>query len=322
MNAAMKPAIFTCFAILLISCNMPLSPATAESDPVQSGTVSPTLQPTIVPPLSTSSPIPPSPTSTPIPCDPLTADYCISDGHFLFQRPIQPPGNDSVDLTYLYASTSNGKRDAHHGVEFQNAFGTQVHAAGDGVVAFADADRTVKFSPWNDFYGNAVIIRHQDEMYTLYAHLSAIMVQAGNQVKAGDVIGQVGATGGATGPHLHFEVRAGSDYEEYFSTENPVLWFIPQPGSGAISITLKTQSENNYEHPLVVMRLADGSDDALFTYYIKSYARGFEHNAEDAALDNLPAGRYKIALNDSSGLKERIVFVEAGRLTEVFFEVK
>lgn len=318
MNIAMKPTIFIFSAVLLISCNMPTSVPEAESTRTQVATTAPTFPST----LSTDLPIPPSSTPAPIPCDPLTADYCITDGHFVFQRPILPPGNDNVDLTYLYASTSNGKRDVHHGVEFQNAFGTPIHTAGDGKVVFADSDKTVKFSPWNNFYGNVVIIRHADEMYTLYAHLSAVLVQAGNEVEAGDVIGQVGMSGGATGPHLHFEVRQGGDYVDYFSTQNPELWLSPNPGTGAISITLKTERETNYEHPIVVARLADEGGEALFTYYIRSYAKGFEHNAEDAALNNLPAGRYKIAFNDSSGLKERIVFVEAGKLTEVFFEMK
>src|SRR6186997_573678 len=66
--------------------------------------------------------VPASPTVTPIMCDPFTMDFCITDGHFLFQRPIQPPGNTSVDVTYLYASTANGKREPHHGVEFLNKF--------------------------------------------------------------------------------------------------------------------------------------------------------------------------------------------------------
>ena len=266
--------------------------------------------------------VPPTLTATPIPCDPLSADYCITSGHFLFQRPIHLPDNETVDLTYLYASTSNGKRDPHHGVEYQNPFGTSVFAAADGEVVFADTDKKTKFSPWNNFYGNVIVIRHANDMFTLYAHLSEILVQVGDKVHAGDEIGKVGQTGGATGSHLHFEVRTGSDYTEYFSTENPELWTLPPTGTGALAITLKTTEERNYERQLVITRFADGSDDIIFTYYITTYAKGFEHNLEDAGLSNLPPGRYKIAFNDSSGLRERIVFVEAGKLTEVYFEVK
>jgi hypothetical protein len=227
-----------------------------------------------------------------------------------------------VDITYLYATTQNGKRDPHHGVEFQNAFGTQVHAAGDGVVVFADSDKATKLSPWTNFYGNVVVIRHANEIHTLYAHLSSIAVVIGQSVQTGDVVGQVGATGGATGSHLHFEVRVGGDFTDYFSTQNPELWLIPQAGTGAISITFKAKEERKVERPIVITRLAESGYDALFTYYISSYAKGFEHNSEDAVLNSLPAGRYKIAFNDSSGLRERIVFVEAGKLTETIFEIK
>jgi len=117
-------------------------------------------------------------------------------------------------------------------------------AAGDGEVVFADADKKTKFSPWNNFYGNVIVIRHADEMYTLYAHLSEILVQVGDQVQAGDEIGKVGQTGGATGSHLHFEVRKGGDYTDYFSTENPELWTLPPEGTGALSITLNLAQKN------------------------------------------------------------------------------
>lgn len=316
----MKRVFYLIFAISLASCNLPNSEAATITEPVATASaVSPPQTETALP-SATNTLTPPTQTITPTPCDPLAVDYCITDGYFLFQRPILPPDNDSIDLTYAYASTSNRKRDPHHGVEFQNPFGTSVHAAGDGVVVFADSDKTAKFSPWNNFYGNVIIIRHAGEMYTLYAHLSEIFVLTGSEVKAGDEIGKVGQTGGATGSHLHFEVRKGSDYTNYFSTENPELWLFPPQGTGALSVTLKTKEERNYERPLVVTRYAEGSDDILFTYYITSYTKGFEYNAEDAVLSNLPPGRYKVAFTDTSGLKERIVFVEAGRLTEVVFD--
>ena len=317
----MKQVLYFGFAFLIAACNLPatqttqLEPVLTATEELSTATASPA-------PSLTATLVPPTLTAAPIPCDPLTADYCITSGHFLFQRPIHLPDNETVDLTYLYASTSNGKRDPHHGVEYQNPFGTSVFAAADGEVVFADTDTKTKFSPWNNFYGNVIVIRHANDMFTLYAHLSEILVQAGNKVHAGDEIGKVGQTGGATGSHLHFEVRMGNDYTEYFSTENPELWTLPPNGTGALAIRLDTTEERNYERQLVITRFADGSDDILFTYYITTYAKGFEHNLEDAGLSNLPPGRYKIAFNDSSGLRERIVFVEAGKLTEVYFEVK
>lgn len=321
----MKRAFLLILTLGIISCNLPsteITQTTAEVPNFIFTATSTVVDFTATPfPVSSNTPIPPTSTQTPIPCDPFTAEYCITNGQFLFQRPIQPPDNDRIDLSYAYASTQNGKRDPHHGVEFQNAFGTPVYAAGDGEVVFADADKTTKFSPWTNFYGNVVIIQHANDIYSLYAHLSSILVQAGDQVVAGDEIGQVGATGGATGSHLHFEVRTGSDYSDYFSTQNPELWMIPPQETGTLSITLKTSYEQNYERPLVITRYANESDDPIYTYYISTYTKGFEFNLEDAVLSSLPPGKYKIAFSDVSGLKERFVFVEAGRCTQVVFDL-
>jgi len=318
----MKFLRYAVFTLLIASCNLPIpQPVKIESfTPLPLITIVASSTATYIP-FETPTPIPPSPTETLTPCDPVLG-YCITAGNFVLERPIQPPGSDVIDLSYPYASTQKGKRDAHHGVEFQNAFGTEVHAAGDGEVVFADSDSAVKFSPWNNFYGNVVVIRHPNELFTLYAHLSNILVMPGQGVHEGDVIGNVGQSGGATGPHLHFEVRQGNDYTEYFSTQNPELWLRPQTGMGAISITLKSGEDRNYERPLVITRLAEDGMTVLFTHYLTSYAKGFEHNIEDAVLNNLPPGTYKIAFNDTSGLRERIVVVQAGKLTEVVFELK
>jgi murein DD-endopeptidase MepM/ murein hydrolase activator NlpD len=86
----------------------------------------------------------------------------------------------------------------HTGLDLGAPSGTPVAAAAAGVVAFA--------GPMGG-YGNAIDVRHADGTTTRYAHLSAILVRAGQRVAAGQGIGLVGSTGLSTGPHLHFEVR-------------------------------------------------------------------------------------------------------------------
>jgi hypothetical protein len=254
------------------------------------------------------------PTSTPVPCDPRAEEFCISGGHFIFQRPIHPPGNDAVDITYRYGTTAKKKRDPHHGVEFLNRFGTPVHAAAGGEVAFAGMDEQAIYSPWRIFYGNLVVIRHADEVYTLYAHLSAIDVQAGQRVESGEKVGEVGQTGAATGSHLHFEVRRGGDGTDYFSTQNPELWLVPQNGLGVISITVETGWDTKFEREVVVTGGTNGR-----VHYISTYAKGFERNSEDAAVGGVTPGPYRIVFYEGGVLYEHWVEVQAGKLTEVVF---
>ncbi len=86
----------------------------------------------------------------------------------------------------------------HEGVDYGAPIGTPVHVVGDGVVAFAGQQNG---------YGNVIQVLHSDNRMTVYAHLSKIGVQRGQHVSQGDHIGDVGMTGWATGPHLHFEFR-------------------------------------------------------------------------------------------------------------------
>ncbi len=171
----------------------------------------------------------PSPTATqPSTCDPFSVDYCITDGHFIFQRPIKSPANDLIDPTYRYGSTQNNTRDPHHGVDMENPIGTPVYSPADGQVVFAGPDKEAIYSPWVNFYGKVIVIKHADDLFTLYGHLSKIVVEAGQDVKVGDKIGEVGKEGVAIGSHLHFEVRRGGDGNDYFSTLNPELWMSSQ----------------------------------------------------------------------------------------------
>jgi len=87
---------------------------------------------------------------------------------------------------------------AHMGVDYAAPVGTPVISVADGVVAE---------SGFQGAYGNKVVIQHNANQSTAYAHLSRISVRKGQTVKQGDIVGAVGSTGLSTGPHLHFEFR-------------------------------------------------------------------------------------------------------------------
>jgi murein DD-endopeptidase MepM/ murein hydrolase activator NlpD len=117
-------------------------------------------------------------------------------GHGTLSVPI--PGAPITDTFGPRVHPIFGDVRMHTGIDFGAAEGTPIHAAADGVVASAGVQGG---------YGNATIIDHGNSLATLYAHQSRMIVSTGQHVTRGQVIGYVGHTGYATGPHLHFEVR-------------------------------------------------------------------------------------------------------------------
>jgi LysM repeat protein len=100
-----------------------------------------------------------------------------------------------------------GKKHSFNGTDIAAPCGSEVYASQSGVVVESS-------DGWNGGYGNYIIIRHQNGSYTLYGHLSLRIVEIGDKVEKGELIGYVGNTGhtlGPTGCHLHFEVRGGQN---------------------------------------------------------------------------------------------------------------
>lgn len=97
----------------------------------------------------------------------------------------------------------------HDGVDIAAPYGTAIRATADGKVEQAG---------WNGSYGISVTIYHRDGIETLYGHMSRTIVSAGQTVKKGQVIGYEGATGRATGPHVHYQVNVNG------SSVNPMTY--------------------------------------------------------------------------------------------------
>ena len=90
----------------------------------------------------------------------------------------------------------------HQGIDLKAAIHTPVYAASDGVVVYVGSKIRG--------YGRMVVIKHPDDFYSIYAHHSKNLVKAGKRVKRGDLIAYSGKSGHADGPHLHFEIRHGT----------------------------------------------------------------------------------------------------------------
>lgn len=109
----------------------------------------------------------------------------------------------------------HGTWTGHKGVDYSAPMGTPIHATADGVIDFAG---------WQNGYGNVVIIKHFGQYSTVYAHQSRIApgISQGVSVSQGQVIGYVGMTGWATGPHLHYEFRVDNQPVDPLSVDLPM----------------------------------------------------------------------------------------------------
>ncbi len=134
---------------------------------------------------------------TPIPEKELGASIA-KDKLYYEQHPTQNFADYYIDPVPGYR-LSQGIHD-NNAVDLAVPTGTPIHAAADGKVILARYG-------YNGGFGNVVIIDHSNGTQTLYAHQSKILTETGAEVSQGDVIGLVGETGHATGPHLHFEVH-------------------------------------------------------------------------------------------------------------------
>ncbi len=112
-----------------------------------------------------------------------------------FQLPL------TAEITSPYGNRrvfNNQLKSYHNGVDFRAAVGTPVFASNSGIAKIAE----------NFFYsGNVVIVDHGNLIFSIYAHLSKIKVNAGQQIKKGQLVGLTGATGRVSGPHLHWGIK-------------------------------------------------------------------------------------------------------------------
>jgi murein DD-endopeptidase MepM/ murein hydrolase activator NlpD len=263
----------------------------------------------------------PPPLIPPISRDPLGRD------HYWFERPV-----DSNAVNYglfYYPYGSDGPQDenpyrVHHGIDMPNPVGETVRAGGSGEVIWAGEAEVFQNSPG---YGRLVIIEHDfgyqtQPLWTLYAHLSSVLVERGQYVQSGDVIGLIGQTGRVSGPHVHFEVRMSENH--YRSTYNPNLWMVPYVGHGVLAGRV-LDSFGNFVNDVdvTVNRYATGLVQATTTTYV------FQDNdldvnpdpnwGENFVVPDLPTGRYEVVATIDGERHSKIIDVLEG--TTAFVEL-
>lgn len=339
VSSAPDPTQFveTRVAQLLTQNAILLSTQAAQASTPDPLAVIPTVTPApTLPPLPTAGDTitpAPSPAVTGTPPTPCADQACATAAeHFWLERPIPAGYVNYPDRTYPYGSTFQGQREPHHGVEFVNPSGTPVVAAAPGTVVVAGNDSETAYGPSTRFYGNLVVVQldqayYGQPVFTLYGHLQTALVIVGQRVSTGDVLGLVGYTGVALGPHLHFEVRVGQN--DYASTRNPELWLKPLQYNntrwGAIAGRVVDTNGNPVHGYPVVIRPASvdyaGARAQYFATYAQETLNGDDLLQENFALGDMPLGTYSVSVNTTT-FYQQTVSVNSGRLTWVTFVVK
>ncbi len=244
--------------------------------------------------------------------------------HFYFTRPIAADQINWPVADYRYGGIFFDNV-VHTGVDIDAEEEAPILASGPGTVVWAGWGLfTETPDNQNDPYGLAVVIRHdfgyQDQqLYTVYAHMSQVIAVVSQHVETGEVIGLVGATGATTGPHVHFEVRLGDNSFHY--TLNPELWLAPPQGWGVLVGRVLDTKRKTISHMEVRLR----SEETKKTYLVKTYGSGGAINPdpyynENLVLGDLPAGIYKVTLTYDKKDKQTWVEIFPGQVTYFTFE--
>ena len=289
---------------------------------------------------ATETPGTPEPTATlPEPTPTLAYHFCepgsaVTSVDFPLARPISSEGRDYVDVAYRYGGTVGGQLEPHTGVEFVNSTGTPVLAAAAGRVVRAGDDADGTAGPYRNYYGFLVVIEHSfpgwdEPVYTLYGHLSEVLVEEGDEVEVGKQIGVVGASGIALGSHLHFEVRLSENSFE--STVNPELWLAPRFTDDDLELGVLAGYVINADGELVLpgnieidylSPQFDEPEDEPRTFFLEAYASNLMNSdprwGENFVTGDVLPGEYLIS-TIANGFKEQRVEVLPGQLTIVAF---
>lgn len=242
--------------------------------------------------------------------------------HYWFRRPVDASAN-SASLFY-YPFGSNGPANewrVHHGVDMPNPIGEPIQAAASGTVIFAgraDAIAQARGLGLYMSYGNVVVIQHDEgyagqPIWTLYAHMEAVIAEEGQHVEQGEIIGLIGGTGDVSGPHVHVEVRMGEN--DYYHVYNPLLWIVPYLGHGVVAGRVTYADGTPIEDATVTLSQRGRVVQTTSTY-IRAREPGQTSDwhvnsdprwQENFVLGDVPEGEYDITVtNGSLRLSDRI----------------
>ncbi|MEZ4513778.1 MAG: M23 family metallopeptidase [Chloroflexota bacterium] len=316
--------------------------------PTQTATPTPTLAPTQTAtptPTATNTATPtPQPVGTPVDrtCpdpSPLRPPYdryylpferwpkpdpAVETPHFWLAHPFAGGDRLLFNQDFPYGWDNNGRLLLHNGVDVAEPLGTPLLAVADGTIIIAQADEAELYGWRCDWYGHLVVLLldetwNDQPVYVLYGHVLNITVEAGQRVKQGEQVAEVGFGGAAVAPHLHLEVRVGSN--TFGSTRNPALWFSPSPRRGLIVGRLVGPQGQAWQGVDLHLQGVDNSEESRTTW---SYLGDPDHLAnpdegfgENFVFADVRPGQYELLVTLQGVEYNLPVTVTGGEITAV-----
>ncbi len=292
---------------------------TATHTPTSSVTPTVTLSPT---PAQTNTPAPPARATVELSSLPYPPAGFGGTSHFFFGNPAE----GFIASSYRYGSVGPSQRfSTHHGVDFSAPAGANIVAVAPGTIYYAGTDLERAFGPQTDFYGNLVVLQlaqpwNGHTVYALYGHMDTLAVTTGQAVAAGEVLGTVGATGVALGPHLHLEARLDLP-DSYWDTRNTELWLTPIGGYGTLAVRVTNSAGFYLPGVRIDFVCSDAAPRYMETYWYNGVNPDDEYG-ENAAMMNLPAGYCDFTVHANGTTYEYDDgLVQAGTVSFVHIEV-
>ncbi len=315
----------------------PTPPATATNTPTPTTTPtftpSPTatLTPTITPiPISRTCPepipekpdyqhgfLPPTFWPTPAPA--------AAEPHFWLGRPL--PGSEPFNLNqWLPYGWDAYRYLLHNGTDIAEPQGTPLLAAADGIVVTAGEDINELYGWRCDWYGHLVVVQLDQSwqgqpVYYLYGHVQNIIVAVGQRVTQGEPLAEIGMGGAALLPHLHLEVRVGTN--EFASTRNPLLWYTLDESRGVIAGRLVDPEGRPWQGIVIeaIGRSENNAEERPRTWSYLGDPQNLIHPdeiyAENFVLGDLQPGLYEIRVTVQGVQYRTEVTVDAAAISTI-----
>jgi murein DD-endopeptidase MepM/ murein hydrolase activator NlpD len=246
------------------------------------------------------------------------------EAHLWLSHPL-PKGDRLLTSEILpYGSDGSGRYLLHNGVDMAEPEGTPVLAVADGTIVYAGSDNESLYGWRCNWYGQLVILLLDDRwegqpVFVVYGHVLNINVEIGQRVTRFEQVAEIGFGGAALVPHLHLEVRVGSN--SFDATRNPLLWLTPGSRRGVVAGRLVDPDGKPWQgYPVELVGPEGSADRTIGWTYVgdpDDLIKPDERFAENFAISDLKPGLYEAVASVQGTIYRQDVTVAAGTIVTV-----